>query len=201
MKWNAINLIQNRKNGSSSLPHLCSCHFCQSDSPLINHTNSVLAHEPAASLTDWSDNEVKASTIWFLFRKHRMTLRQINMCDDKQVSKDAALDPLTVIHFITFVRQLIQPLFTWINCMTENWSFRHLLRRGISYNPQSDFRWVMWKLQESTVRRVVVIALARARDVLHSGKDDTFGCTMIYWCYSLSISWCKIVILRSCLWL
>lgn len=29
------------------------------------------------------------------------------MRDDKQVLKDAALDPSTVIHFITFVRQLI----------------------------------------------------------------------------------------------
>lgn len=49
-------------------------------------------------------------------------LRQIYMCDDKPVPKDAALDPLTFNHFITFVRQLILSLFTWINCLTENWS-------------------------------------------------------------------------------
>lgn len=49
-----------------------------------------------------------------------MDLRQINPRDDKQEWKDAALDPPTVISFITFVRQLIQPLFTQVTAWQKN---------------------------------------------------------------------------------
>lgn len=133
------------------------------------------------------------------FRKHRMKLRQIYMCGDKQVSKDAAPDPPTLIHSITFVRQLIRHLFTQINCVTENWSFQHLLLTGDLVQFPGRLLMSDGKTPES-----MAISPARARDFLYLRKDEsclnqsaTFGCMMIYWCYSLTTRWCKMVILKN----
>lgn len=113
------------------------------------------------------------------------------MCNDKQVSMDAARDPLTLIHF-NHIRETANPTSVYTNQLHDR-----KLKFPTSASKGDLLQFPGWLLMSDVkTPECVEKALTRAKGFLHSRRDEscfiksaTFGCVLIFWCFSLSKCW------------